>query len=369
VSVLENATPERYSQRFCVGVKNAMVFALTNMRVAMSETVNTSGRAGWPISIVDPIVNRPETWKRSIRSSQKADIRRSPVSDIALLYPEAVLVSSDAFAWQDIRVIHLWHSLSEVVVPASDCHCLLLNLGTPLHLNAHLGKRKFEGKVRAGKVAIIPAGSSWSCRSRGSHSRNALLLYLRPLFVRSVASGYYFSYEEIALTPQIGFRNRHILHVAMSLLQELNEANVVGKPYADSLAIGLAMQMVRRYSSLRDVRIGRGGMSPHKLRKALGLIDHHLAEEEEGRVPLRVVAKEVGISYFHFSRAFKQSIGTSPTNYIAERRIERAKKLIQETDLPISEIAIRSGFSSQSHFTTCFRRFAKVTPKSFRKGI
>jgi len=110
-------------------------------------------------------------------------------------------------------------------------------------------------------------------------------------------------------------------------------------------------------------------MSPHKLRKALGLIDHHLSEEEEGRVPLRVVAKEVGISYFHFSRAFKQSLGASPTKYIAERRIERAKKLMQETDLPISEIAIRSGFSSQSHFTTSLRRLAKVTPRSFRKGM
>jgi AraC family transcriptional regulator len=256
-----------------------------------------------------------------------------------------------------------------VFVPASDCHCLLLNLGLPLRLNAHFGKRKFEGRVRAGEVAIIPAGSSWSCRAQGSHFRNALLLYLRPIFVRSAVSDFNFSYNEIALTPQIGFRNKHILHVAMSLLHELNEANVVGQLYADSLATALAMQLVWRYSSLKDARIGRGGMSPHKLRKALGLIDHHLSEEEEGRVPLRVVAKEVGISYFHFSRAFKQSIGTSPTNYIAERRIERAKKLMQETDLPISEIAIRSGFSSQSHFTTSFRRFAKVTPKSFRKGM
>jgi AraC family transcriptional regulator len=354
---------------FAVESRMAMVFSLTTVRVAMLESVNTPGHAGWPTSIVDPIVNRPETWERSIRSRRKADIRRPSVSDIALLYPEAVLVSSDAFAWQDVRVIHLRHSLSEVFVPASDCHCLLLNLGLPLRLNANFAKRKFEGRVRAGEVAIIPAGSSWSCRSQGSHFRNALLLYLRPIFVRSAVSDFNFSYNEIALTPQIGFRNKHILHVAMSLLHELNEANVVGQHYADSLATALAMQLVRRYSSLKDARIGRGGMSPHKLRKALGLIDHHLAEEEEGRVPLRVVAKEVGMSYFHFSRAFKQSIGTSPTSYIAERRIERAKKLMQETDLPISEIAIRSGFSSQSHFTTSFRRLAKVTPRSFRKGM
>jgi AraC family transcriptional regulator len=110
-------------------------------------------------------------------------------------------------------------------------------------------------------------------------------------------------------------------------------------------------------------------MTPHRLRKAVGLIDNHLAEEVEGRVALRTVAKDVGMSYFHFSRAFKQSMGMSPTNYIAERRIDRAKKLIQETDLPISEVALRSGFSSQSHFTTAFRKIAGVTPRAFRASI
>jgi len=313
-------------------------------------------------------IHRPKTLSYDVRIRRQEESCPT-LTDLSLLYPEAIVKSSDAIGWQDIRVVHLRHTLSEFSVPGSDHHCLVLNLGTPFHINAPSGKRRFEGEVLAGEVAIIPAGSSWVSRTQSSHCQAILLLYLRPLFVRSAAAEFNFSYTEIALTPQIGFRNKHIRHVAMSLLHELNEASVVGRLYADSLATGLAIQLVRRYSSLNEIHIGHGGMAPHKLRKAIGLIDHHLAEEEEGRVALRVIAKEVGMSYFHFSRAFKQSMGMSPTNYIAERRIDRAKKLLEDTELPISEIALRAGFSSQSHFTSSFRRFAGATPKAFRAAI
>lgn len=294
---------------------------------------------------------------------------RRSVNDIAALYPESVLRSSDTIGWQNVRAVHFRHSANEVMIPASDDHCMVLNLGAACFAYVHPGKRRFEGEIRSGEVAIIPAGSTWTCRSDGAELPAMLLLYLRPLFVRSAVREVNFANNEFGLTPQIGFRDKHICHVAMSLLHELNEANVVGRLYADSLATGLAIQLVRRYSSLKDVHIGHGGMAPHKLRRAIAMIDHHLSDEEEGRVALRVVANDVHMSYFHFSRAFKQSMGMTATNYIAERRIERAKKMLEETELPISEIALRSGFSSQSHFTTAFRRLAGATPKAFRAAL
>lgn len=323
-----------------------------------------------------PINSNHQTLLRCVKqlpsySSERRDDEATGQSatNLSELYPQAVLRSSDAIGWQNVRAIHFRHCSRELVIPASENHSLVLNLGAPFFMCVNPGKRSIGGEIRSGEVAIIPAGSPWVCRSEGARSQTMLLLYLRPLFVRSAVTEFNFSFNEIHLTPQIGFRNKHICHVAMSLLEELNEANVVGRLYADSLATGLAIQIVRRYSSLRDIQIGHGGMAPHKLRKALGLIDHHLADEEEGRVALRNVAQHVGMSYFHFSRAFKHSMGMTPTNYIAERRIERAKKLLEETELPISEVALRAGFSSQSHFTTAFRRFAGATPKVFRATL
>jgi AraC family transcriptional regulator len=145
---------------------------------------------------------------------------------------------------------------------------------------------------------------------------------------------------------------------------ELHDSNVIGRIYADCLAKVLAMQLVRRYSYLNDLCVNRGGMAPRKLRKAIEFINENLDQEQT--VALAAVAEVAQMSYFHFSRAFKQSTGVSPNVYMTERRIERAKKLLSETDLPIADIALRTGFASQSHFTTTFRKLVWTTPKAFR---
>src|SRR5258705_2775512 len=110
----------------------------------MLETASSSSYSRW---ITPSLKDQPQTWRREARRPREP----KRASDVTLLCPEAVVASSDTLGWQNIRVIHLRHGLNEVVVPPSDSHCLILNLGTSVFLNAHFDKREFEGAIRAGE--------------------------------------------------------------------------------------------------------------------------------------------------------------------------------------------------------------------------
>ena len=288
-------------------------------------------------------------------------------SDLAAVFPEMVVASSQPLGWQNLRVLEVSYIRSEWTMPPLENHCVIVQLGPAVNVTARVGEETFERQLNPGDIIIVPAGLSMQWRQDETAAIQALHLYLHPNFLRTTAESLDFDHNQISIAPQFGIRDEHIHHIAMSLCCEMKEPNVIGRHYADSLAKVLAMQVVRRYSYLKDLHTSRGGMAPRKLRRAIEFINENLDKEQT--VALAAVAQAVQMSYFHFSRAFKQSTGVSPNAYMTEQRIERAKKLLAETELPIADIALRTGFASQSHFTTTFRKLVWTTPKAFREML
>ena len=96
------------------------------------------------------------------------------------------------------------------------------------------------------------------------------------------------------------------------------------------------------------------------------VIDYMTAHLEDS-IDLGDLAAAVCLSSFHFARLFRNRTGVPPYRFLSTMRLERAKMLLQNTSVQLSEIALVCQFSNQTNFTRAFRQFAGVTPSVFRK--
>lgn len=115
-------------------------------------------------------------------------------------------------------------------------------------------------------------------------------------------------------------------------------------------------------TAAKTISYSNAGLTPQKLRKVIGYISENLAQS----IIISELAEKIDLSQRHFQRAFKKSTGKTPHQYIVEQRVGRAKHLLLSTTLPLSEIALRCGFSNQSHLTAHFRLITGTTPRRFR---
>jgi AraC family transcriptional regulator len=106
-------------------------------------------------------------------------------------------------------------------------------------------------------------------------------------------------------------------------------------------------------------------MTARRLKRVDELIDARL----DDKLTVQELATAIGLSTGFFSRAFKASVGKSPHGYIIDRRISRARALLQIDELELSNVALASGFTSHAHMTATFRSRLGVTPSQLRRPI
>src|ERR1700730_2816717 len=109
----------------------------------------------------------------------------------------------------------------------------------------------------------------------------------------------------------------------------------------------------------------RCGPACSRAARAIEYIDANLGS----RLRVHEIAKFVGLSASHFSRAFKVSRGLSPVAYISLMRVDRAKCMIRATRKTLCQIAGDCGFADQSHLSRSFRRWVGATPAAWRRLV
>lgn len=273
------------------------------------------------------------------------------------------IIQHSGARWEGIRVDR-WRlspgEMPETVTPAHEINIPVAGSFTSLKHTAAGGRCR--GQSRVGRVYFIPAGQPVSASWRGELECLTILIDPRLIAQTASESGFAGAVElgeicdvEDPLVQQIGF----------SLLAETAAKEPFGRLYAETLTHALAVHLLRRYGvNRRPHENFRGGLAGSKLRRATEFIDAHL----EADLTVADIAAAVGLSRYHFARAFKRTTGLTPQRYLIERRIERATRLLGESELPLVEVSARAGFKNQSHFTTLFRRLKRVTPGAWREA-
>ncbi len=94
-----------------------------------------------------------------------------------------------------------------------------------------------------------------------------------------------------------------------------------------------------------------------------------MREHLDEPVGLDVLADLAGLSRFHFCTAFRQATGATPHAWLVQMRIERARQLLADPALPVTDVALAVGYETPSSFAAAFRKLTGVTPSAFRQRL
>jgi AraC-like DNA-binding protein len=130
--------------------------------------------------------------------------------------------------------------------------------------------------------------------------------------------------------------------------------------FLEHATLALGIHLARVYGGLTPgSRARRGGLTGRQERLA--------KEALSAGSTLAAVAAESGLSTSHFARAFRETVGLAPHQWLIRRRVDAATEALKDRGLSLAEVAVRCGFADQSHFTRLFSRIAGVSPGAWRR--
>ena len=277
---------------------------------------------------------------------------------------EGLITSSKDLGWESIIVKEYLLPPTQHFCPGFPQHDLFLCLATrPYRIHQVMGEQNYVGLYSKGDISIVPAGTKGQYRTEDTD--HFLQIQIEPQFLIQVArqTGEVDG-NSLQLIPKFRERNSNIEQIIMMLHCELLRGSSSGsKLYIESLTNALAVNLLRDYTvQNKNFSLDSVGLSDNKLLDVTDYINENIAAE----IKLSDLATLAGISQFHFSRLFKKSVGISPIQYLIKQRIERAKLLLKNSELSVTEIALSCGFNSHSHLGKYFRQLTGFSPSEYR---
>ena len=173
-------------------------------------------------------------------------------------------------------------------------------------------------------------------------------------------------FAESEFRPRLFFFDKDLWETAAKLKAQAESSDPDQRPYAEALSIVLAHELLRLNDGAVSARqYLRGGLAGWQEKRVAEYIEGHLAEDPS----LATLSSVVKLSPYHFIRAFKQSFGLPPRRYMNSLRMQRAKSLLANPAMSVTQVGFNLGFSETSSFTSTFRKHTGLTPTEYRRGL
>jgi AraC family transcriptional regulator len=166
----------------------------------------------------------------------------------------------------------------------------------------------------------------------------------------------------IELPHKFGFTDPLMLQLGLHIRDELKNDNLYGKIYVETAVNMLAVHLLKNYAS---EKFNFPTIKNARNRLIISRVIEYIQSNLDRDLSLSELASIANRSAFHFAHLFKNVTGAAPHAYITQQRIARAKRLLQNTSLSISTIAMDVGYSP-SHFSQVFIRHVGINPRTYR---
>ena len=214
-----------------------------------------------------------------------------------------------------------------------------------------------------GSLAIFDADCEVQADQRGASGARRVLVELDvPTLMRSGLLDD--DLATVPLRPTFEFRDPSLAAVLRSMVSEIADGCPNGLLFAQSLSVGVALHLARTHGVRTPCAPGETGkFSIWQWKRLNEHIDSRLADD----LSLSELSENIGLSKPHFIRLFRNTAGTSPHRYVVQKRAERARHLIHTSNTPLVDVALDSGFASQSHLNRVYQQVFGITPGEARK--
>jgi AraC family transcriptional regulator len=225
-------------------------------------------------------------------------------------------------------------------------------------------RKRFASRTQRRAFTLIPEGydGHWEIGGQVVVSHVYLTQEHLQACADEVAGG-----KAIELLVRVAFEDSAAAGLLEILSDEAARDSSSSRLFVEQAIDLLCLRLIRGHSSLDAIPtpVSRHGLADWQVRKVTAFIRDNL----ERQIGLDELAGLVRLSRFHFCTAFRRATGHSPHQWLTRQRIARARDLLVNSELSITEIALSVGYETPSAFTARFRNAMGITPSTFRRSM